>query len=439
MRPCYYEKSALPYIVYSITICIFSIHQLFRNFGESDKMVKGGEKRTPHQYLEDILSRALLLGLISKDEMARLLEDEAESIQDSIDSWRPLVREAENEPKRDWVVTTTAFLCGKEVNERVDDVVFTVYSDACDWCRLMNATTVTSPTKSKKCRVVELKDSIAFGAGEGRSCFQLLEITPADRDSALTAGSSVIDWDGLLGHGNGYLSLRNKNVVAADVPGIISCVVLAEGLVTQLGLSQNSLKQAGAVALASELLRPVACFQHISALFLSNNNIGDEGAIVVADLIVSRLLPLVKLGLNSNDITDVGAIAVAAALEDGEGRPSIMEVLGLSHNHITSVGAARVAAAVKKNSSLQRLFLNYNPGIGDQGGVALAAAATRHPSLLRLGVASCALRDCSGEALLEAMCATDSLERICVGLNCFGEETEKRMEEISRFNFSEVK
>jgi Leucine-rich repeat (LRR) protein len=326
---------------------------------------------------------------------------------------------------------------------------FLWHDNVCMSSGSMNTSTVTSATKMKKCKVVEKKDSIGRGEGSGRSCLQLLQIDTAATE---TTETPLLDWDELLGQGNGYLSLRNKNVVALDVPGIIESICLADGLVTQLGLSMNSLKGPGTVSLVAELLRPVACFQNIQALYLSNNSIGDAGALVIAELISSRRLPIRTVGLNSNDISDVGAVAIAKTLinsgsEDGnyicnnasDNQLSIIEVLGLSHNHITSSGASSIAQALSQNTSMRRLFLNYNPLVGEAGGLALAAAARGHPSLLRLGVAFCSLSSESGEALMNVLSSTDSIERICVSGNRFDIATENRMQEMNRFNFAEVK
>jgi hypothetical protein len=96
-------------------------------------MVKGGIKRTPLQFLENILERALQFDLISREEITHLLAQDA-SIQENIDAWRPLVRDAEKEPTREWVVTTGSFFEGVAVHERIDEVVFTCYADACDCC-----------------------------------------------------------------------------------------------------------------------------------------------------------------------------------------------------------------------------------------------------------------------------------------------------------------
>mmetsp|Transcript_17147 Transcript_17147/g.28664 ORF Transcript_17147/g.28664 Transcript_17147/m.28664 type:complete len:419 (+) Transcript_17147:80-1336(+) len=415
--------------------------------------VKGGVKRTPYEYLDDILTRAQGLQLVTQENASHVLQ-QAEKIQENIDIWRPLVRKAENEPVKEWVVTALAFLATQEVNERIDDEVFTSYSEACDKCRTLNITTGTSANKPKKCRVVEKKDSIACGAGEGRTCFQLLGLSPSATEVVqppqpptkseqiernLAGEKEDMRWGELLGEGNGYLALRNKNIVVADVAGIMACVTLAKGRVTQLGLSQNSLRSAGISCLMSELLQPVPCFKNICALYLSNNSIGDDGALSVASFLRSGQLPIVKLGLNSNGITDVGAEAIASVIEDSNDRKSILEVVGLSHNYITAKSAVIIASAVSHNSSLQRLFLNYNPLIGDTGGVALAEASQGHSSLLRVGVAFCSLESKSGEALMAAMSSTDSIERICVSGNNFHVDIENRMHLESRFNFSEVK
>lgn len=402
-------------------------------------MTKGGIKRTPHEFLVNILERALAVDLISSEDISILLKQEAH-VQQNIDHWRPLVRAAENEPKKEWVVVTSSFLHGAAVSERVDEHVFGDYAQACDNCRSLNMVTGTSATKMKKCKVVEKKNSIGRGEGSGRSCCQLLSLSSAEDGTAI-ATDVMPDWDTLLGSGNGYLALRNKNLVPSDVPGVIECITLADGLVAQLGLSQNGLEGAGVTSLCSALLlTSPCCFKNICALYLSNNSIGDEGALVVAELISSRQLPIVKVGLNSNGITDIGATAIAGTLGKSTcNQESILEVLGLSHNLITSAGAVCVARAVSENTSLQRLFLNYNSEVNDEGGQALAAAAKGHPSLLRLGVAFCSLSSLSGRALMTALSSTESLERICVSGNCFGDVTESLMGEMKRFNFAEVK
>ena len=114
-------------------------------------------------------------------------------------------------------------------------------------------------------------------------------------------------------------------------------------------------------------------------------------------------------------------------------------MIGLSHNSITSRGACSLADALARNSSMERLFLNYNPGIGNFGGCALAEATRNHPTLLRLGVAFCSLSRCSGEELLKTLDCTPHMERICVSGNNFDYVTEVRMKMMPKFNFAEIK
>jgi Leucine Rich repeat len=201
-------------------------------------------------------------------------------------------------------------------------------------------------------------------------------------------------------------------LVASDVGGLLELCELAEGKVTQLGLTFNRLGREGAAQLCAGLNAVASCgpsqslgrnswlscdssgavaacgplqspvqshcwTRSIQALFLGSNGLQDEGARVVCRLIRESALPLLtKISLNDNGITDEGVREVVHIV----GACSNIEVLGLSKNLVTSAGAAALSVALSENTRMVRLFLNNNPLLGI-GAVQLAVALRTHPCL----------------------------------------------------------
>ena len=176
----------------------------------------------------------------------------------------------------------------------------------------------------------------------------------------------------------------------------------------------------------------------LCSLFLSENNIGDDGAICIADLFTSGKFPLlVKLGLNQNSITDIGVCALAKAIDLREHHSCSLEVLGLSSNPgISSIGAAAMGAALTHNSRMLRLFFNNNKGIGNVGILPLVVAAKSHPTLKRLGLSDTGIEGADiAKEILGLLDANSTIERICVCGNSFDPDIEKTMRNCDRLNF----
>lgn len=359
------------------------------------------------------------------------------------------------------MITTDIYFGGKTFHERIDNMVYACFSEACNISRKLNEDhfghVATALKPKSRYKVYEINETIPVGSRRGRDADELLDISSipfhyasensSGDDSQAATASATDPWTKYLS--NGYLSLRGKDIVNCDVQAIVDICCRAEGRVTQLGLSDNRLREDGTLTLTIGLLNTHFC-RNICALFLSDNRIGDSGAAVIAGLLASRALPLIKLGLNSNCISDVGVRALADALRPA-GRVSngcashddvkfcSLEVLGLSRNDITTDGAVYFAGALSVNVSLKRVFLNYNPYIGDAGGIAISRAAQAHPALERLGLAFCGLESAGGERLIDVAKSSRTIERVCVSGNKFCAETEFRMKEISLFNFASIK
>ena len=337
------------------------------------------------------------------------------------------------------VIVKDTFVGDKVCKVRIDDEIFTSYWDALESCKeknapLINALISDSVSRGKKnvYKVCKLDESVPPGCERcGRSAAMLLNLPNVD--------VKLLNWQELL-DGGGYLALRNSDLCELDVdPGLRDICRAAEGRVLQLGLSTNRLGAIGAFALKDMILVESSSCRNICGLYLSDNNIGNAGMVAIAQVVDSRVIPLVKLGLNSNAITDEGVRSLASVLRC-QGESCLLEVLGLSRNLITDEGAESLADMLSNNSSLKRLFLNYNPLVGDSGGKTIAEAARHHNSLQRLGVAFCGLESESGLLLMNLMSSNEeTIERICVSGNLFGESVEAQMRETPKFNFEPIK
>ena len=114
----------------------------------------------------------------------------------------------------------------------------------------------------------------------------------------------------------------------------------------------------------------------LEKLYLHQNNIGDEGAKAIAQVLeTNKTLKLKILGLNKNNIGDEGAKAIAQVLETN----TIFDSLYLNENNIGDEGAKAIAR-VLKTETLITLCLNENI-IGDEGAKAIAHELERNTTL----------------------------------------------------------
>ncbi len=90
----------------------------------------------------------------------------------------------------------------------------------------------------------------------------------------------------------------------------------------------------------------------VTKLWLSNNNIGLEGAIAIAEALKVNAV-VTTLSLGSNNIGVEGAIAIAKALKV----TAVLTTLRLDSNRIGAEGSKAIAEALKVNAVL-KFFLN---------------------------------------------------------------------------------
>jgi len=139
-------------------------------------------------------------------------------------------------------------------------------------------------------------------------------------------------------------------------------------------LNLNKMSQADLFKRVGELLQAKE-----KSLDLSNNSIGNEGAIDLAEMLKVNK-SLTRLDLSNNSIGDDGAIALAKMLKVN----TSLEWLILSNNSIGDKGAKALAKTLKEvNRSLKCLILSNN-SIGDNGVIALTKMYNDSTSLVWL-------------------------------------------------------
>ena len=158
---------------------------------------------------------------------------------------------------------------------------------------------------------------------------------------------------------------------------------------TQLGLNKSDAAHPHFSLEAGCLKRTLAVKSNstIKELYLDDSNIGDEGAMALANALKSNMT-LQELCLHSSNIGDKGAMALAEALKSDS---TLQELVHLAYNNIGDKGAMALADALKNNSTLHTLGLCSN-NIGDEGVMALADALTSNSALYTLGISFFVMR-----------------------------------------------
>lgn len=167
----------------------------------------------------------------------------------------------------------------------------------------------------------------------------------------------------------------------------------------------------------------------VSMLQLSGNNIGPEGASVVACLttpaprmergLLSQVKSrLVKLNLASNAVGCQGAIDIAKAVAEG----GTLICLNLANNSIGNMGAGALAAVLKEpQTCLETLNLNSN-SIRDEGAESLAEALLTSPALTSLQLASNTIGDRGAACVAGALEVNTMLRSLSLTANNITEE-----------------
>ncbi|KAL0244722.1 hypothetical protein GEMRC1_008804 [Eukaryota sp. GEM-RC1] len=144
--------------------------------------------------------------------------------------------------------------------------------------------------------------------------------------------------------------------------------------VSAIGLSNNSIGPEGAIAIAEAL----KVNSSVTEIYLENNSIGPEGAIAIAEALKLNS-SVTRIYLGNNSIGPEGAIAIAEALKLN----SSVTRIYLGNNSIGPEGAIAIAEALKLNSSVSQIYL-HNNSIGNEGAIAIAEALKLNSSVSQI-------------------------------------------------------
>ncbi|KAK6937531.1 Leucine-rich repeat [Dillenia turbinata] len=148
------------------------------------------------------------------------------------------------------------------------------------------------------------------------------------------------------------LDLRD-NMFGVEVGLALSRTFVMFANLTEVYLSYLNLEDEGAAAIADALKESASALE---VLEMAGNDITVEGANKLASLIAVKQ-SLNKLSLSENELKDEGAIMIAKALEEGH---SQLHEVDMSTNMIRRVGARRLAQAVVNKSGFKLLNINGN-------------------------------------------------------------------------------
>eukprot|EP01012_Entosiphon_sulcatum_P064771 TRINITY_DN93621_c0_g1_i1.p1 TRINITY_DN93621_c0_g1~~TRINITY_DN93621_c0_g1_i1.p1 ORF type:complete len:418 (+),score=88.88 TRINITY_DN93621_c0_g1_i1:71-1324(+) len=141
------------------------------------------------------------------------------------------------------------------------------------------------------------------------------------------------------------INASRNSIGTQGAAATISALDIIRG-VTELDLSSNNIDN-------EDALRLIEVLQHHSviSLSLSNNVIGSEGAVALAQRL-SNASTIARLDLSFNGIGDEGASAIVAAMESG--RSSVVSV-DLSYNGLSNEGVTALVDAIRGNTSITSL------------------------------------------------------------------------------------
>lgn len=131
--------------------------------------------------------------------------------------------------------------------------------------------------------------------------------------------------------------------------------------ITELYLSYLNLEDEGSTAIFDALKQSVPCLE---VLEIAGNEITEKSAFSVADFLSSKEF-LKKINLSENELRDEGAVLIGRALEGSN--PQLRE-LDLSSNELRRVGARCLAQAIVSNKP-DFVLLNINGNVLSEEGI----------------------------------------------------------------------
>ena len=183
------------------------------------------------------------------------------------------------------------------------------------------------------------------------------------------------------------LDLSGTSLTPVDCLAIgyfISTVSLTTIKVKQFTVNLNScsLGDAGIKSLMRSISRHINPHSTVNThinMWLSNNDIHEEGASHVADMLNSTSI-VSKLSLYDNPIGDKRLQTIFNALKQNK----TLKLLLIANCGMTDTGIASLADALKSNDTLERLFIYDNNKITDKGLTCLTEVLSSSSALVQL-------------------------------------------------------
>lgn len=140
------------------------------------------------------------------------------------------------------------------------------------------------------------------------------------------------------------INLCRRGIGIEEAP-LLRDAIIANPQLYVLKLSYNNLGDEGATIIASAILHDGKRHHQLSVLDLGFNSIGDVGCGALAVHCLAGNFNIQTLYLSGNKFTEKGALSIAGAILHGTGLRS----LHLSVNHVGHLGMKAIAGAIAKN------------------------------------------------------------------------------------------
>lgn len=211
-----------------------------------------------------------------------------------------------------------------------------------------------------------------------------------------------------LNFGDSRCSLYTVDFIAIGYFLSSLSVCINSAKVFQVDLDNCSLGDNGTRSLMQSIckdMNPYTTIHTYIIMYLNDNEIGEEGASHIAEML-SKTRMVRNLSLKNNPgISDAGATLIARSLQQN----NVLRTLSLSKCGITSKGVKDIAVAITEHPSLKRLLI-HNNSFSDEGVAHLAEGLKHNQTLKYVDIRSCDITDIGVAFLADALCINTTLK-----------------------------
>lgn len=210
-------------------------------------------------------------------------------------------------------------------------------------------------------------------------------------------------------------------------------IALAEGLkysnsLTSLNLEKNEIGDDG----LKVLCEPLQEHANIELLNISSNNIGDVGAVAISDCL-KNYSNLLSLSIDCNKMCGDGVASVAVSLKNCKKLLSFKS----DHNKVSDCSARILSDSLKHCQQIQIISLSSS-GLTDDGAIAFSKCLTGLTCLQTLNLDCNEIGDAGAQALVSSLNRSHSLYKLTIDLkgNQIGNKGANAVSESLELNFN---